>query len=521
MARLRSTNTTNLLTNNGAAHNFRFIGIEFYSDYATTSVNYNIIRLGGGANNIIFDRVYIHGHPQGNTFDGISAVGVSNIAVIDSYISEIHVAQGQAESHGMQLIGVTTAKIENNFISAAGENILIGDNFDAGAITSDVTIRGNHLYKPLSWKDPIPSGPNAGLTWRVKNLMEFKEANRVLVEGNVLENSWPHLQMGYGLVVTPVANPVSDLTFRANVMKNIHRAMQINPAYGPPLTDILFEDNIIYDLAQWLASAGGGSVNWTFRHNTVIAAAGEGPFFFENGGPGDPAADHFVVYDNILRVESVAGATGQPINLPAIQHATDNYDWNNNLLVDVWNPPLATDSMFRGFLYEDNVAGVGFTNSSLDDITDFRLSATSPYKNAGSDGRDLGANIDAILAAMGGQAVGAQALLSESASLGPLAADNLGGLIVAPPESGFSHDSRLGLTLRAAPAFPTSMANGDDNLLEVVASLRTESRDTFASTNLNIDDVTDEGGTQNALIGAAIADKLFSDDWDILYHSLP
>jgi hypothetical protein len=37
---------------------------------------------------------------------------------------------------------------------------------------------------------------------------------------------------------------------------------------------------------------------------------------------------------------------------------------------------------------------VGFTDTTFDDISDFRLTASSPYKNAATDGKDIGANIE-------------------------------------------------------------------------------------------------------------------------------
>lgn len=47
---------------------------------------------------------------------------------------------------------------------------------------------GNHLFKPLIWRDRTPA-------WSVKNLFELKSARRVLLRGNVLENCWAHSQV--------------------------------------------------------------------------------------------------------------------------------------------------------------------------------------------------------------------------------------------------------------------------------------------------------------------------------------
>ena len=39
--------------------------------------------------------------------------------------------------------------------------------------------------------------------WTVKNLVEFKNAQNVLVEGNTIENNWAAGQQGYSILFTP------------------------------------------------------------------------------------------------------------------------------------------------------------------------------------------------------------------------------------------------------------------------------------------------------------------------------
>ena len=56
---------------------------------------------------------------------------------------------------------------------------------------SDITIRGNHITRPVSWKG----------RWQVKNLIESKHARRLLIEGNVIENEWQDAQAGFAFVL--------------------------------------------------------------------------------------------------------------------------------------------------------------------------------------------------------------------------------------------------------------------------------------------------------------------------------
>jgi hypothetical protein len=42
----------------------------------------------------------------------------------------------------------------------------------------------------------------AGVTWSVKNLLELKNARRVTIRGNVLENNWVSAQAGFAILFT-------------------------------------------------------------------------------------------------------------------------------------------------------------------------------------------------------------------------------------------------------------------------------------------------------------------------------
>ena len=88
-----------------------------------------------------------------------------------------------------------------------------------GLVPSDIEFRRNHCFKPLSWNPLDPS--YAGRHWTVKNIFELKNARRVLVEGNMLENNWADGQSGAAVLFTPRNqegtapwSAVQDVTFR-------------------------------------------------------------------------------------------------------------------------------------------------------------------------------------------------------------------------------------------------------------------------------------------------------------------
>ncbi len=407
MARILSPNEQPALLIDKNVHNVRVVGIELSTTYAVqTGTDYGVVGLGYSAStaaefpdNIIFDRVYIHGTSTGNIYNGINGSAVGRFGLIDSYISDVHVVGG--ESHGIQIFRSTgPTKIDNNYIAAAGINVFFGDNPNISDqfLPSDIQVTRNHLFKPLSWKVGDPS--YAGIHWLVKNLLELKGAHRVLMEGNLLENNWADSQNGSAVLFTPRGGTVSDVTFRSNVLRGSEIAFNIVPA-DKAMWNVLLENNLLYNINYRLlnaaAAAGGPITNFIIRHNTWTGAVNNCLMFFEQG---NPAIIGFVVYDNIFEFGAygVLG-NGTSGGLSTISNYATDYDWNNNVLIGA-SEQYQTDSMFRGFLYAANNGEVGFQGASLSSIADFRLSASSPYKGRATDGTDIGANIDAILAAM-------------------------------------------------------------------------------------------------------------------------
>ena len=51
-----------------------------------------------------------------------------------------------------------------------------------GLVPSDIEIRGNDIARPWSWWDQHPD--HDGTRWTIKNLLELKNARRVLIQGN-------------------------------------------------------------------------------------------------------------------------------------------------------------------------------------------------------------------------------------------------------------------------------------------------------------------------------------------------
>jgi hypothetical protein len=171
--------------------------------------------------------MYIHGQPRSEIQRGI-ALNSGATVIRDCWISECH-AHG-FEGHGIGGWSATGPQLlENNYIEAAGINVMIGGATPAvaGLRTADVTMRRNHLNKPLAWKGD----------WTVKNLLETKNVNRILVEDNVLENSWTDGQTGIGVLFKSANDQgtcnwcqSSDITYRRNLLKGAETGLVVNAA---------------------------------------------------------------------------------------------------------------------------------------------------------------------------------------------------------------------------------------------------------------------------------------------------
>jgi hypothetical protein len=240
MAKVVTPNTAAAFQVNGGANHWRFAGIEItsasrYVPSPNTSPNgYTYFLVGSQSHpvplpdSITIDRCYIHGSAGQDVVTGVQGTA-SSYAVVDSYISEIH-APGQDSQAFASYDSPGPFKVVNNYLEAAGENIMFGGsgaNNNRG-VPSDIEIRNNYLFKPLTWaKVGLGGTISPGNQWVEKNAFELKSAQRVLFDGNLIENVWMAGQMGFAIVLTVRSSQsgdfavVNDVTITNNVLKNV------------------------------------------------------------------------------------------------------------------------------------------------------------------------------------------------------------------------------------------------------------------------------------------------------------
>jgi hypothetical protein len=149
----------------------------------------------------------------------------SNTALLDSYISDIHMAGTDTQAYGAWE-SPGPFKVVNNHLEAAGENVMFGGAGGSNNkyVPSDIEVRGNYIYKPLAWV-PLSLAPINSMV--VKNSFELKSAERVLLDGNIIENCWLAGQAGYAIVLTVRSSQsgdiavVNDVTITNNILRNV------------------------------------------------------------------------------------------------------------------------------------------------------------------------------------------------------------------------------------------------------------------------------------------------------------
>jgi hypothetical protein len=407
MAKVSTPNTSPALLFLPGSNHWRLMGLEITNSSTSTATTvFNLVLSGYRADastpnasqavnpaSIIFDRNYIHGFSGANVTRGIGMDGVS-MAVVDSYCDEIHNNGSDAQCfYAFQ--GAGPYLIQNNFIQAAGENVMFGgtDPVITGAVPSDITITGNLFQKNIAWR-----GQAAPLNWVVKNLFELKNAQRVLLEGNVIQTTWAAGQ-DEAIILRSINQSgactwcvVQDVTVTHNIIRHAPMGIVIGgPEGGPALSTsrILVQNNVLDDisLANW------GSRGWAFHlnvgnigprdiiidHNTAFADQALGFL-------GDTGTMTNVEVTNDLSNYGVSGITGNGTGsgMMALSTFAPGYIYNDNAFITATGASIGTYP--TGTLW-NTLAGlklVNFTGSN------YQLTSTSPYLGAGTDGKDIG-----------------------------------------------------------------------------------------------------------------------------------
>lgn len=422
MPTLRMTNAgISIFETAGAVHHYRFVGIhgDVSSSISTTFGRAAMVfgidatTTGNQPHHITFDRCYFHGRDGSGPSDGLGMVrfltlGGAHMAIIDSYVSEVHASGNDAQAV-LVYNGSGPYKFHNCHLESSGENVMIGgaNSQSAALLPSDITFTRNYFFKPLSW---------VGLGWGVKNLLELKVGVRVLIEGNVFRNSWAQAQAGWACVFWSATEDsaapwtqTAHVTMRKNRITNVASLWQLTNGSSSgtwiPMNHVCIHDNVadhLNDVGGQSAALGGSvkqfqikAVDYlSIQHNTTAVGGSSGVHSQENWVGG--VSDQFVNKNNIYGI-STYGVLGDADGLGSACYTTfttSNRDIHRTLYTGDPSGSYPADCY-----YPANHAAIGFVNEAGGD---FHLSGASAFKNTATDGTDPGADIDAVNAAIAG-----------------------------------------------------------------------------------------------------------------------
>jgi hypothetical protein len=437
------------------ANYYRFVGLEITRPAGIWGSAHLIMipvsrGTSGTVDHFVVDRSWLHGNPQDETHSGVDLNGMGYVAVVDSYFSDFHCIAGTGTCIDAKAIGGGVGdtqdgpfKIQNNFLEASGEAVMFGGGRGTSSPT-DIEIVNNHLFKPLQWMPGNPNfvgGPD-GHPFIVKNHLELKNAVRVLVEANLMENVWGGFsQAGYAILFTPRNQysgknggtfvcpvcQVTDVTIRYVHISHGAGGIQMATVRDSPIgpgqpalagTRWSIHDVVMDDLSKQYK--GGGVIfeiinGWlthpinTVTINHVTAFPDPSSHMMITGNRNTNAPMYGLVFTNNVVVTGptpISDALGgtdvcsyADVPVTTINNCFITNTFSNNALVATTTkfPPSKWPA---NNLFPATITDAGFVNFNNGNGGNYELQSTSPYKNKGTDGKDLGADIVGLNAAL-------------------------------------------------------------------------------------------------------------------------
>ncbi len=413
--------------------------------------------------NIVFDRCLVHPSSTVSNYAarGID-LNCVNCTVMGSAIWAI--VNTNQDTQAINVYNTTgPLLISNNDLEATGENFMSNTEcpgpgsgnlpgvglYPSCPPPSDITFTRNIVSKQAAWRS-LPSGcglPNAPQCYDVKNHFEIKHGSRMLVDSNQFITTFAAGQaesfiMNCMFIPTPgwtAGFVCQDVTVTSNLFLNVPQIAAI-AGNGSSLTGqrVLFRNNLAPNVSGVTQGGAGlsfqiqNTVGFNSDHNTIVNQ----PPLYINGisfSDGPPSTDIGFEYTNSIQYGSPfangmwPGSTIAALPSPTLAGIVFVGDWWPNLAT--WDPPATPayppgvstlssnavpvsgqppcnyDNKPISACWPLDWALVGFVDfvggNAGTDLAGLALATSSPYHNAGTDGMDIGANVGAVLAAVG------------------------------------------------------------------------------------------------------------------------
>jgi hypothetical protein len=432
------------------AQNWRFVGLTFEPKSSLTATQTiinispcdadgNFDTVGGGngrggyllahlPDNITFDRCWVKGRSDGVVVNGVT-MNSKTTCIVDCLVNSIWHAE--FESHALvSFNGAGPFKIVNNSLETPAITALFGGANPKiqGFVPTDMEIRRNLFTLRDSW-NPFHASYD-GIAKPIKNRLEFKYGDRVLVEGNILEKAPLGGQNGEAFVIKSMAGEsglvaswyvTRNICIRYNVARDLWHWLYCVGVQMPHLetlggTDrILFSHNLVYNTSS--AEYGntnnsfqfnfGDATNVQFHHMTVVPKASSVTAFsprftiqstsvVDGSAPGLRLVDSMFYcgqFDNERWFFSNVGPDG----VEKLDDITGgDYDLRNTIVIG----GVLSDWPGGEVTCPADMAAMKFTGGNPAS----GLDGDSPAKNAASDGTDVGCDYTKVNLATSGVA---------------------------------------------------------------------------------------------------------------------
>lgn len=411
LARVLSPNYSAAIGTDAGAHHWRLTGLEIGTTPAATQMNM-LVRFGEGTerqrtvasmpHHLVVDRSFVHGTP---TLDLKRCVALNSAtsAIIDSWLADCHSNNGDSQAV-LSYNGAGPFKIQNNHLEAGHEVVMFGGG-DPGIrdlIPSDIELRGNHITRPLAWKRK----------WQVKNLVESKNVRRLLVEGNVIENTWTDGQTGFAFVLksenqegSAPWTTSSDVVVRDNYIRNTGSVFNLsglgsNPTKVVPAARFLITNNLVEGVSVGPYTGEGVAFQLlsalsdvVITHNTIVNPNASASTVVFDG----PPTQRLVMHSNVFH-HGVYGmhGSGAGTGTAALTKYAPGAVFKRNAVVGADCRAYPADNVCP-----ETMTTVGFVSAVRGDYR----AGPGALKGRGLDGGDIGADIDKVRAATRGAIV--------------------------------------------------------------------------------------------------------------------
>ena len=264
--------------------------------------------------------------------------------------------------------------------------------------------------------------PQAGSAKTFKNIFELKACVNGQIDSNIFEYVTQGGDVGFA-VWLKTANQSGDavflqtknIVFEKNIIRHCFGVIEVHGrergttsmGYPGALTNLTIRNNLCYDSGPAWSNSGStdayacfvaSAMNVTIDHNTIVHVTTGGGGGLCAMDSGDVLLQGFAFKNNLCRKETFGFHDGGGLGNDGAAltvSTTGGYVFTNNAIADGGTLYPAGNPTESAALWQQEFVNYVASGTGAD----FHLKPTSAYHHAGTDGLDLGADIDLVLTA--------------------------------------------------------------------------------------------------------------------------